>query len=51
MALPSGLHLLADLGDGIDVASVIQTAARNGLRLTDLRDYQVRAGKSGLVLG
>jgi GntR family transcriptional regulator/MocR family aminotransferase len=46
----AGLHLLADLG-GADVAAVVLTAARNGLRLTDVRNYQVRQGKPGLVLG
>jgi GntR family transcriptional regulator/MocR family aminotransferase len=49
----AGLHLVAHLGDGIDAADVVTAAAARGLRLVDLRTYQVdrREPANCLVLG
>jgi GntR family transcriptional regulator/MocR family aminotransferase len=49
----AGLHLLAHLGAQIDAEAVITASARRGLRLVDLRTYQVVGGQPAncLVLG
>jgi GntR family transcriptional regulator/MocR family aminotransferase len=49
----AGLHLVAHLGAGVDAADVVTAAAARGLRLVDLRTYQVdrREPANCLVLG
>jgi GntR family transcriptional regulator/MocR family aminotransferase len=49
----AGLHLVAHLGDGVETADVVTAAAARGLRLVDLRTYQVerREPEHCLVLG
>jgi GntR family transcriptional regulator/MocR family aminotransferase len=49
----AGLHLVAHLGDGADAAGVVTAAAARGLRLVDLRSYQMDLGEPAncLVLG